>query len=419
MPGGDTAATMQAKAPPSPEQTPEGQLRAALLVMLAGVCAALHVGKLAPAITVLVEALGMSLLQAGFLLSLVQLAGMSLGLAFGSVADALGSRRSMLTGLAVLAAASVVGAGASHVLLMMALRALEGFGFLLVVLPAPGLVRRLAPPGRASAMLGMWGGYMPAATAAALLLGPLCISALGWRAWWLLLGLLTAAMALWLARAVPELPRVPAPATVVSTARWTSRLRRTVTASGPWLVALSFAVYSGQWLAVIGFLPTIYAQAGVPAGAIGALTALAAAVNIAGNISSGQLLQRGVRPQRLLATGFAVMGLAAVATFAGASGPGLPASLRYLAVLLFSGMGGLIPGTLFALAVRVAPGEDTLGTTVGWMQQWSAAGQFLGPPLVAALAARVGGWHWTWLFTGVCAITGLVLAGLLARRLQR
>ena len=409
---------MNTATPPSKEPGPESQLRAALLVMLAGVCAALHVGKLAPAITVLVDALGLSLLQAGFLLSLVQLAGMSLGLAFGSVADALGPRRSMLMGLTVLAAASVAGAASNHVLLMMALRALEGLGFLLVVLPAPGFVRRLAPPGRAHAMLGLWGGYMPAATAMALLLGPLCIGALGWRAWWALLGLLTAAMALWLMRAVPEPPRLPVPATAVSTARWTSRLRRTVGAAGPWLVALCFAVYSGQWLAVVGFLPTIYTQAGVPPGAIAALTALAAAVNIIGNASSGQLLQRGLPPQRLLLTGFAVMGLAAVATFASAAGSGLPASLRYLAVLLFSGFGGLIPGTLFALAVRVAPGEDTLGTTVGWMQQWSAAGQFLGPPLVAALAARAGGWHWTWLATGSCALLGLGLSGLLARRLQ-
>ncbi len=53
----------------------------AVLVILAGVCAALHVGKLPPALPVLRDALGVSLLQAGFLLSMVQLAGMSLGLA--------------------------------------------------------------------------------------------------------------------------------------------------------------------------------------------------------------------------------------------------------------------------------------------------------------------------------------------------
>ncbi|MBN8510931.1 MAG: MFS transporter, partial [Burkholderiales bacterium] len=66
------------------------------VVILAGVCAALHVGKLPPAIDALRAALGLTLLQAGFLLSLVQLAGMSVGVAFGAVADGLGGRRSVI-----------------------------------------------------------------------------------------------------------------------------------------------------------------------------------------------------------------------------------------------------------------------------------------------------------------------------------
>jgi CP family cyanate transporter-like MFS transporter len=48
---------------------------------------------------------------------------------------------------------------------------------------------------------------------------------------------------------------------------------------------------------VVGFLPTIYTQAGVPGPLMGVLTALAAAVNILGNVGSGRLLQRGAAPQ--------------------------------------------------------------------------------------------------------------------------
>jgi len=90
--------------------------------------------------------------------------------------------------------------------------------------------------------------------------------------------------------------------------------------------------------------------------------------------------------------------------------PTLAAGVRYGAVLLFSSIGGLIPGTLFSLAVRLAPDERTVSTTVGWMQQWSAAGQLAGPPLVAWVATRAGGWQWSWLVTGGCAIAGLLLA---------
>ena len=91
--------------------------------------------------------------------------------------------------------------------------------------------------------------------------------------------------------------------------------------------------------------------------------------------------------------------------------------VRYVAVLLFSMVGGIIPGTLFSLAVQLAPGKDTVSTTVGWMQQWSACGQFAGPPLVAWVASRAGGWQWTWVVTGSCCVAGLVLAHLVGARL--
>ncbi len=387
----------------------------ALIVIAAGVCAALHVGKLPPAIVTLREALGMTLLQAGFLLSLVQVAGMSCGVAFGALADSLGLRRSMAIGLVVLAVASALGGLSQGVVMLMVLRASEGFGFLLVVLPAPGLVRRLVAPQRMSVTMGLWGAYMPLATTLALLLGPLCIGAWGWRAWWWALAAVSLVMAVVLLHFVPGTPATPATPQVAAAAPWLQRLRKTLVVPGPWLLALTFATYSGQWLAVIGFLPAIYTQAGVSGAATGVLTALAAAANMVGNVGAGRLLHRGLAPARLLGIGFVTMALASAATFAGAAGEGLPAWARFIAVLLFSGVGGLIPATLFALAVRMAPSEGTLSTTIGWMQQWSALGQFFGPPLVAWVASRTGGWQFTWLATGACSAAGLVLAAALAR----
>ncbi|MFO1217813.1 MAG: MFS transporter [Burkholderiaceae bacterium] len=388
----------------------------ALTVIAAGVCAALHVGKLPPAIAALQAALGLTLVQAGFLLSLVQLAGMSLGVAFGLAADTLGPRRSVLLGLATLSLASALGGLSDAVPLLMLLRAVEGFGFLLVVLPAPGLVHRLAAPGRSSVLLGIWGAYMPIGTAVALLSGPLWIEAFGWRAWWWLLAAISAAMAIVFAQVLPAAGDAPAQAGPDAGA-WVARVRRTLGTRGPWLVAVSFAMYSSQWLSVIGFLPTIYTQAGISGATTGALTALAAAVNMSGNMAAGRLQHAGIAPTRLLAIGFVIMGLAATAAFAGGPGQGLPPAARYAAVLLYSAVGGLIPGTLFALAVRLAPDAQTLGTTVGWVQQWSAFGQFAGPPLVAWIASRAGGWQFTWLATGACAAVGLVLMTHIRRQL--
>jgi MFS family permease len=422
-------------APAAPSASPSAEaaaLRAALVVIAAGVAAALHVGKLAPAITALQEALGLTLVEAGFLLSLVQLAGMALGLAFGALADALGLVRSLRLGLALLAAASALGGLADGVAALMLLRAVEGLGFLLVVLPAPALLRRLVPAARVNAMLGVWGGYMPAATALALLAGPLAIALLGWPGWWWLLAALSALAAWLVGRSVPPALAGLAGAGSASGGApdagadaapgWTQRVARTLRAPGPWLVAAAFALYSGQWLAVIGFLPTVYAAAGVAGAAVAVLTALAAAVNIVGNLAAGRLLQRGVAPHRLLAAGYVAMALAALVAFAGAggeAGSGVPPALRYAAVLAFSMLGGMIPATLFALALRLAPGEHTQSTTIGWVQQWSSAGQFAGPPLVAWIASAAGGWHWTWVATGACSLAGLALVLAIQRALRR
>lgn len=393
--------------------SPGGDEAAARLVIAAGVCAALHVGKVAPAIPALQQAGQLQLVEAGFLLSLVQFAGMCAGVAFGALADGLGLRRSLLIGLAVLSAASAAGGLASGGPALMALRAAEGFGFLLVVLSAPGLVRQLVPPQRLARAMGVWGGYMPLATAIALVLGPLVIEAAGWRAWWWGLAAATAAMALVATARVPKVARAGRGQFV---RRGLASVRDTLRAPGPWWLATCFACYSGQWLAVVGFLPTIYREAGLAPMTGGLLSAVAVGANVVGNVVSGRLLHRGAGAGRLLAAGYVTMAIAALAAFAPLD---QPAVLRWFAVVIFSMVGGVIPGTLFALVVRAAPGEHAMSSTVGWIQQWSSLGQFLGPPAVAWLANRNGGWEWTWLATGAAATLGLAISAGVARLPQR
>jgi MFS family permease len=395
--------------------------RAAWLVVLAGGVAALQVGKLPPALPALQAELGLTLVQSGFLLSLVQLAGMSLAVFMGLLADGMGLKRSMVRGLCLLALASGLGAFATSATALLALRAIEGLGFLLVALPAPALIRRLVPVAQLPSMLGVWGAYMPAGTALALLAGPLFMPVWGWSAWWGLFAGVSLAMAAALLRGVPADPVATHPQQKhglgldLGLGVW-PRLCSTLGARGPWLVALSFGLYSGQWLAVVGFLPSIYAAAGISGALLGVLTALAAAVNIAGNMASGRLLQRGWAPRSTLWLGFGAMALGSTLAFALFTET--QPWLRFAGVLLFSGVGGLVPGTLFSLAVRLAPGEQQVATTVGWVQQLSALGQFVGPPVVAALAARAGGWQFTPLFTVGCCALGALLAWATGRELQ-
>lgn len=387
-------------------------VRGAWLVVLAGVVAALQVGKIAPALPALQAQLDLGWVASGFLLSTVQLAGLLMAVVVGLLTDGFGLRRTLLTGLCLLGLASALGGMARDVTLLLACRALEGIGFLLVVLPAPGLIRRLVSGQQLSGMLGMWGAYMPAGTALALLFGPVFIVRWGWASWWWVFAALSFLMAVlvW-RRLAPDPVRAERLAPNLGL-----RLRATLSDSGPWLVALTFALYSSQWMAVIGFLPSIYAAAGVSGSLLGVLSALAAAMNIVGNVASGRLIQRGWSVRTTLWLGFGAMAIGSTLAFMSLTAPW--PWLRYVGVLLFSGAGGLVPGTLFYLAVRLAPGEQQIATTVGWVQQLSAFGQFFGPPVVAAVAAQAGGWQLTPVVTVGCSALGAYVAWLAHRALR-
>ena len=382
-------------------------------MLAAGVGAAMHIGKLPPALPVLGEVMGVTLLQAGFLLSSMQLAGMLLGLLTGLAVQRVGLKRSMMMGLLIMASGSALGALAQNAWWLLATRAMEGFGFLWVALPAPAMLRQLVAPQRVSRVMGFWGAYMPLGTSIGLLLGPyvmhLAVPDMGWRLWWGALSGWCVFLAVLVFWQIPADAR-PAPGHPANQ----KILALTLRSRPVWLLAFSFAVYAGQWIAVIGFLPTIYALAGVASAQAGWLTALAAAANIVGNVAAGRLLEWGVRPLTLLRTGFVAMAVGAALAFL----PQMDARLQYGAVLVFSAVGGLIPATLFSLSLRLAPSPAAVSSTVGWMQQWSAIGQFTAPPLVAWVAVEAGGWQMTGAVSAVCCVLGLWVASAIDRALQ-
>lgn len=382
---------------------------AAAAVLTAGIAAAFHVGKLPPAISTLRAEFGINLIEASYLVSVLQTAAVVLGVFGGMLADRFGAKRVMSIGLGLLAAASLFATFAHSVSMLLATRVFESFGFMLTVLPGPSLLRRCAPASL-NRWLGFWAAYMPAGMALGLLLTPFLLAASGWRSAWWLASLLSLLVLLAVRFVVPA-----DRSELRQSTRMSVLLLSTLSAPGPWLLALGFGCYAGQWMGVFSFLPTIYADAGVAASTGAPLTALAVVINVIGNIVGGAVAQKRVPAPWLII--MAAITMMTMTWLAFGSGAGF--AMQYLAIVLFSMFGGLIPGALFALAPSLAPNSNAVSTTVGLMQQGSAAGQMLAPPLLAAMVSRAGGWSSTWQVTGAFALGDLLIALLLFRLLAK
>jgi hypothetical protein len=229
-------------------------------------------------------------------------------------------------------------------------------------------------------MLGLWGAYMPSARPRrccwARPSSPRRLA--GW--WWLL----ARCPRRWpCGCGWPCRPRGRAHAARRPAAR---RIARTLRSPGPWLAATAFAAYSAQWLAVIGFLPTIYAQAGLPT-ACARWRRRSPPRQHDRQHRLGPPAAAGRAGAVLLQCGFAAMALGAIVAFAPWAAAGRRRRWRYAACCCSPrGRPGAGHAVLGGGAGRA--GRGTVSTTVGWMQQWSAFGQFAGPPLVAWAAAR-------------------------------
>lgn len=383
----------------------------AYLVVLAGITTSMHIWKLPPALPALQIELGLTLVESGFLLSLVQMAGMALGLMMGLFAEKIGLRRCLLLGLLLLSLASIGGTIFVDKTLMLIFRGIEGCGFLMVAMPGPALIRRLVAPSQLARLVGVWGTYLPTGAVVVLLIGSWMLSVANWRVLWWVLAVISLLVMVLVWRLLPSDPARVARSERSSAWRI---VRMTMASENNWLVALCFGFYAGQWVAVIGFLPTIYTLAGISGPVAGVLTALVGGINAVGCYAAGRYLHRGISATRLMIIGYVTMILTTIVAF----GLGAPVWLQFLMVFTFSLVGGLVPTTLFFLVIKLAPSPETTSTSIGWMQQVSSAGQFAGPPLVAWAATLAGGWQFTWAVTGCAALVGIGLTLRLANRMK-
>lgn len=380
------------------------------LAIVAGISAGFHMWKVPPFVPLLREEFGVNLADAGLLIGVVQLSGVIGGLAFGMLIEAIGVRRSLLIGLGALAVASIAGGFAPGFGWLVGLRAVESFGYMLTVVAAPALVRREAQGPALTRAMGWWASYQGISSGIALAIAAVLAGGLTRQAWWWSLGAFSALVAVALLLLVaPDPPRIE---------RRTARevlgaIGRTLRSAAPWLVGITFAAYASGWIAVIGFLPTVYDDAGVDPRTAGLLTAVASAANIIGALAGARALRAGAPPRRLVWLGMGGMAVLGWAVFAA----GLPFGWSIAAVIAFSAIGGLVPAVLVRLAVETAPADGSVPVALGLVQQLANTGMLIGPVIAGGVTDAVGDWGSTWWINAAVAIVaGALIIGATSAR---
>ncbi len=352
-------------------------------MLLAGIFGALHIGKLPPALVPIREELGFSLIEAGYVLSMFSLLGMTLSVFLGGMADRLGRKRLVICGFASLALGGAIAALSDGLGLMLVSRAFEGLGFISVCVALPSAISAAASERDKSLVLGLWSVYTPLGMSIAMFAAPVMLGSLGWRGtWWIIVAAcpVVALGVLW-ALAQVELPRVvrinPVKLALAG-----------LSTTGFLVIALTFLAYVFQWMTLMVWLPTFLTESlGLGLAQASFATASVVFLNAAGCLIGGWCLRRGASARSQIYLGTAVMGLCSVGILLSV----LPDGARIGLACLFSLAGGLIPPALFNMVPRVAPRVALVGAGNGMLLQGSAIAQFIGAPLVAFAVSHAGG----------------------------
>lgn len=380
------------------------------IAILGGIAAALHIGKVPPAIPMLRAELGIDLVAAGWLMGLVSALGAAAGILIGRFTDYLTHRRAMILGLALLIAGSLIGALTHSQTVIFASRALESVGLIMVSVAAPGLIAASVALRDMGLAFAFWGIWVPVGVSVMMMISPFLLPSFGWQGSWVFAAMLSLVPMIAL-----MLMHVPKPQTAGHPA--TSLLTSVkLTASRPvsWILSGIFAAYSASFMSLFGFLPTLLIEEmGVSLAAASIMTALAVLANGVGNVLGGVFARWGA-PRWVLIGGPCVMlTLTAFIVF----GHDFPLWMRYGASVLYAISGGVLPATIMGSLPVYAPRRDLVGTFSGFVMQGSNIGQVFGPMLLASIVAA-SGWQGAPFYIAAATGLGLVLA-LCLRQIER
>ncbi len=316
-----------------------------------------------------------SLLTLGALLAIYDGAEVVLKPIFGTLADRIGARTVLITGLVIFAVASSAYAVADDTAWLWAGRFGQGVGAAAFSPAASALVALLTPPEAQGRAFGTYGSYKSIGYTLGPLLGGVIVAVGGLQTLFAVMAVLAAVVAVWAAVSVPAVrPRPRDRQTLLDTLRRFSE-------SSFVTPTLALAAATAALSVGVGFLPVLGTQAGLSPVVTGAVVSVLALTTAVTQPLAGRALDAG----RITVTAGISAGIGLTAT--GLAVAMLPGLLGLIGAAVVIGAGcGLITPLAFTMLARSTPAER-LGQTMGAAEIGRECGDAAGPLAVASIAA--------------------------------
>lgn len=391
----------QRDAPPAGVAAPADRRRAWVvfsLVFLASTAAPFNQTKVPPLIPVLREALDLSLVEAGLLMSVFSFTGMLMALPAGVLFRRFGPTRAGVFSVGCTALGSLLGAAAPDGRWLLASRLVEGIGMGMTPVLALATIAAWFPAGQRGLPVGIFSAWIPLGNSLMLLLAPPVYQTLGWRAVWLLGGGITLVL-LVLYAALVSLPGRREDYQATERLPWHHGLLN----PNAWLLSLAFAAYQGSRVGFLTWAPTYLAvQLGYELAAASQLTSANVLVTIPLTLGVGWLMDLVGSRRKVYSLAFLLL----------IPGWGLifqvdPAWILPL-IVAAGALSAPIVTAINGAAPETAREPRETGPAVGIVAIGRNAGQVAGPAILAAVLQLGGGWQGVAIALGGMSAVGLV-----------
>jgi MFS transporter, ACS family, aldohexuronate transporter len=385
-----------------------GRGRALMLAVILSAQTVANIGPLGiPAIASLIRTdLGLTLTQAGSLLSAYYVGPILMSLPAGTLADRWGVKRMLVLGQVVIALGLVALSQSASYAALIALTALAGCGYGILNPTSTQAVIAWSPPRHRASLVGVkqvglpFGGMLGAALLPALALP------LGWRPA-VVMSAVPIALGTLASFAVYHDPPVERAGTATPDAA--GAFARVLAMRDVWLVALATLVFAAMQTIWMSFL-VLYLESvvGLTVLAASRYLALAQLGGMAGRMAFALLSDRALAGRRRVPLVIAGSGSALCSLAIAAVGPGTAAPwLVPLAVAFgFAGIGW--NGVQLTLLAELA-GSRGAGTALGLGLAVASLGVTLGPPLFGALVTASGSFRGPWIGLALTMLGALTL----------